>query len=554
MKVYFRQLFDRNLLCIYKEGKNDFESKEYIRKKVVDNQICMIAGTSGSGKSVFSNTLANEIRKCGNRTVIYVTEKESDELANAFHIFSPTKSYHVTGLERQHIETNTLPVKVYHPFTFNIPYKHKLPPMTFFGYSLKDISEEGFSTIIPTESGISVDICLDVKRIMDKKDSFYDFLWELHQRVNSEFKIDEVFNPENLFVPTERAGDKRTIKSVKSAFMPFRQDFMILPDDNLNILNYVDLLNDNEHVHHLTTKYITNQKVKTFAIVEFLKGIDNALRTGLVKNQLVLVFEEMKILIPSGNLQGYQQELLKLIRTLFSRLRTKAYVIATAQSVFDINSKFRTLFSKTFLGKLNFADIGVLNKVYQFTKVDQNKLYSLKVGDFVLWESGQYEDERLSDAIHIMLPPFANAEEGEDFFHKYKAEFKEQCVNNVGLYNSLKELNKKFESKRIESLKLWIKESDEKKVKKETKKSGQVDDAKDKLKKVQSEKQDIIMKQVYTLKTENPDMSWRDIAKQINITHPSAKKYYNLYKSIIDNQTNLPRLDKDNKNPLYKLG
>ena len=117
-----------------------------------------------------------------------------------------------------------------------------------------------------------------------------------------------------------------------------------------------------------------------------------------------------------------------------------------------------------------------------------------------------------------------------------------------------KELNKKFESKRIESLKLWIKESDEKKVKKETKKSGQVDDAKDKLKKVQSEKQDIIMKQVYTLKTENPDMSWRDIAKQINITHPSAKKYYNLYKSIIDNQTNLPRLDKDNKNPLYKLG
>src|SRR3972149_799621 len=494
MKVYFRQLFDRNLLCIYKEGKNDFESKEHIRKKVVGNQICMIAGTSGSGKSVFSNTLANEIRKCVNRTVIYVTEKESDELANAFHIFSPTKSYHVTGLERQHIETNTLPVKVYHPFTFNIPYKHKLPPMTFFGYSLKDISEEGFSTIIPTESGISVDICLDVKRIMDKKDSFYDFLWELHQRVNSEFKIDEVFNPENLFVPTENAGDKRTIKSVKSAFMPFRQDFMILPDDNLNILNYVDLLNDNEHVHHLTTKYITNQKVKTFAIVEFLKGIDNALRTGLVKNQLVLVFEEMKILIPSGNLQGYQQELLKLIRTLFSRLRTKAYVIATAQSVFDINSKFRTLFSKTFLGKLNFADIGVLNKVYQFTKVDQNKLYSLK------------------------------------------------------------ELNKKFESKRIESLKLWIKESDEKKVKKETKKSGQVDDAKDKLKKVQSEKQDIIMKQVYTLKTENPDMSWRDIAKQINITHPSAKKYYNLYKSIIDNQTNLPRLDKDNKNPLYKLG
>ena len=53
---------------------------------------------------------------------------------------------------------------------------------------------------------------------------------------------------------------------------------------------------------------------------------------------------------------------------MFSRIRTKAFVIATSQSTSDINTKANGLFSKKFLGRISDNDMKALIKYFYDTQ------------------------------------------------------------------------------------------------------------------------------------------------------------------------------------------
>lgn len=558
--MYFLDKYGEQKLSLIKKGRSQREQKHYIKRGVVDNQVILFCGSTRSGKSVFANAFANELHelpfhkiKKGNkyRTVIYITEKEGQELANAFHIFNPDELYHINLLKEQKQSVKTKPCKIYHPFTFNFPYKKRLPEMKLFGFKLSDTSKSGFSSIIASDSAITIDACIEIRESLSEEDDIYTFLWHLNESIK-ESKNDFSLKPEDMFLPPEISGDKRTVKGVKTAFKGFREDYFLHNSKSSHLIDFVDLCNDYKNIHHFTTKFISSKKRKVFAIIEILDKINQAIKSGMVNTNLVLVLEELKILTPSGSLKPEQQEFLNVIYDLLSRIGSQAYVIATAQSFFDINWKARGLFNKIFLGRLSPNDRKILIKDFQFNRTDQIKLNTLQVGEFVLWETQDEESQQLSDKIAVDVPPFCNHEEGENFFNKFSKTFPDKLVTHTDIYKDIKSMRINAENKRKLEMKAFIKQ---KKIKEQAKKlasSGKVDEAKQKIKKLSDEKKDIIQKQVYDMKIEHPDWSWRKIARKIKEvkSHSTAKKYYSEYKNKVT-PDNLPDLNKENPNKQF---
>ena len=542
--MYFRDVKGSEKLCLYKEGKNNREEHYNIKNKIVDNQIVALIGGTGSGKSVFMNELANELNDDCGYTVVYVTEKTGDEYANAFCNFPPKMQYHLDLLKQQNQEIKTKPVKLYHHFTFNIPYRRKMPPINWIISSVKDLNDVKLSAIMPTESEMALEVCQDIAQNLGKDNNMYDYLWEVFLKTREDVKHeDKIDVPEELYTPPEAVAGKVAFKNIKQGLKAFRTDWFLHEDSSPYKLDYVSMLNDNKHWHFLSTKWLVTKKSKLLAIIDFLINIDNAIKSGKVHRRIVLCFEELKILIPGGELTSQEGVLMKILYRLFSRIRTKAFVIGTMQSIFDINFKFRGLFNKVFLMKLNFNDLRILIKDFGFRVDDQNKLTGLRVGETVLWES-QEEDEKITDKIVLDVPPFANAEQNEDFFLKYKQHHPEQMVDNQQFYQRMLRYKKRIEELSANRLKKWYQDQKRQKEKKELKKDDKKEELKELLREEKAEKKEIIMRKVYDMKQNNPDMSWRAIAKaipEIN-TFNTAQKYYELMEQKLSLIKNAPDL------------
>lgn len=550
--MFFRTVKGTDKLCIYKEGKYQKETKYNIQNKIVDNQVVSIIGGTGSGKSVFMNVISAELNLDCDYTVVYVTEKKGDEFHNAFCCFEPEAEYHLNLLKRQKQESKTIPVKLYHPFTFNIPFRKLLPEIRWFTSSVKELNEIKLNAIMPTESEFAIEICFDISQQLDNNENMYDFLWKVFLATKDEVEDREKIDvPEELYTPPEAIVGKVTIKNIKQGLKSFSKDWYLHEHNSAYKLDYVQLLNDNSNWHFLSTKWLTTQRSRLIAIIEFLLGIEKALDSGKVRKKVVICLEELKILFPSGELSNQQQILMDIMYKLLSRIRTKAFVIGTMQSIFDIQYKFRGLFSKTFLGRLNFNDIRTLLKDFQFRVNDQEKLLNLRVGEFVLWESKD-TDEKVSNKILIDIPIFANAEQNENFFNKYLKTYRDKCQNNIQFYRRMTKLKKQVEKKSALRLKKWYQTQKKLKQKKVLRKEGKVEELKQVIKKERDDKKEIIMKQIYDIKENNPSFSWRKISRLVKgvKTYNTVKKYYESYKErmkLIESAPKLSNLSKKEK-------
>jgi len=555
--MFFRDVKGTEKLCIYKEGRNKTESLYNIRNKIVDNQIVAIVSMSGGGKSVFTNVLANELNEDCDYTIVYVTEKRGDEFANAFCCFPPKQHYHLNLLKTQYKKKlnegykledifRLKPIKLYHHFTFNIPYRRKMPPIRWITSSIKELNDVKLNAIIPGESQVAIEICEDIAKSLNDDDTIFDYVWQVFLATQEQIQLKEQSNiPEELYIPPEPSAGKVTLRNIKQGLKTFsKTDFYLHHNNSPYKLDYISMLNDNKHWHFHSTKWLTTKKSKLLSIIDFLIGIDTALSSGKIKHNVCLVIEELKILIGSEETTKQENILLDVLYDILSRIRTKAFVIGTMQSYFDINPRFTGLFNKVFLGRINFNDIKRLIKDHQMRKDDQDKLLELKIGEFVLWEKQEDEEDRLSSKILIDVPPFANAEEKEEFIEEYRKYYPEKMSDNRQFYNRMLKYKKRIEQLSANRLKKWYEQQKKVKAKRELKKEGKIEELKSVIKEEKFEKLEMIMKQVYDMKQNNPQMSWRKIAEKVPGIkhHRTAKKYYELMEDRLSLVSKAPKL------------
>lgn len=540
--MYFRKISGAEKFCIFKEGRNQRESNSNYKSKVIENSVCAFIGGTGSGKSVFCNHMAYKLFE-NNYTVVYITEKKGDEYANAFCSFKPKAKYHLNFLERQGKDPVKVPVKLYHHFSFNIPYRKKLPPIRFFTSSVKELNEIKLSAIFPGDSESAIGICQDIAESLEDDEDIYDYTWKVYLSTleNNPMMKDKMTD---LYLPYEKLGGNVVLRSIRQGLKMFnKEDFYLHADNSPYKLDFKDMLNDNNNLHYLSTKWLKSRKSKLLSVIYFLTGIEDALDSGQINKKVCLVFEELKILVGRGSSSKQESILLDILYKLFSRIRTKAMVLATMQSYFDLPKKFRGLFNKIFLGKLNFTDLMDFIDDANFRKIDEDKFYKLKTGDFVIWES-RNQNEKVSDIFRVWLPPFANAEQGEDYFNKFSKLNKSKLTNYTQIYNRMKKIKAEAEKKAKKRTQEFMKKREKEKEEAKQTKSKEVQALKDKLEQEKKEKKEIIMRNVYELKEDNPDLSWREIANRVEgvDTHQTAKKYYEIMKEKMKLVESAPKL------------
>src|SRR3990167_8416765 len=114
--------------------------ENYVRLHSSGNHQVLIISASGYGKSTATECITEEKHNSGYQVICPFDPKE--ELEYAFAMFPPEANYHVNELKRIAKPVQTKPVKIYHPFTFNLPKNKELYPMEIFTIPITDLKRE----------------------------------------------------------------------------------------------------------------------------------------------------------------------------------------------------------------------------------------------------------------------------------------------------------------------------------------------------------------------------------------------------------------------------
>lgn len=379
---------------IYKKGNNPSQQSVIDKNKEVGNEQYLIVGKSGSGKSIATSSTLFEHYKAG-YTIIYITNKQGGEFEPAFCMLPPKEKYHLAHLKSRGINVQSVPVKMYHPFTFNMPkvqskktpdkkVLQKLPDINWFTFSVKNLNDKSLSIILTGDIDTEkVRTCQSVIQSLDSKSNVLDLVQKLkHNIENEEVKPSR----ENLFMGSKTTGDKSTISRITDSFKPFcNEDYMIQPDNFEMNLNIENILKDNNTYHILLTKFIKSKQIKYFVYIQFISEIIDSIDQHKTPNPIILVFEEVKIILPKRDPDKYESIFAKQVKELLSRCRSlNISTISTAQSINDVSSDLVNSTTQQFMFNLSLNDIKSLKKDFDYTVSELDKFKSLQNGEMII--------------------------------------------------------------------------------------------------------------------------------------------------------------------------
>lgn len=521
---------------IFEDGPDNDAKLRNIKAKKIDNKIILIAGTTGSGKSTFLESLVYEFWK-KNYTVVFITEKVGFEFESAFAMFPVEAQYHLDILNN---EMKLKPfskekcknlVKLYHPFTFNIP-KDKLPPINFFTFSLKNLKESSLISILygGIDAGadtMAIRNSLSLLNGLKETDDMSDFILKSQESINND-KDDELsYDPDKSLLPIKMAGDSKTLNKIHDGIFPFRKDYMLQPHKFKYNINMIKLLKDNRHFHVFSTKWIKESRLKFFTYVTLLEEIRNAIASDKVNNQILVVYEEIKFLLPVTTEISYEKELAKIIGKINTSLRMAGSILSTTQDYYRTNKDFRTGCNEQFLFKLSQEDMQTFQRGALLKQSQIDILGSLNRGQYI--SLNDFRKFKLTKHLSN-VPPYAHTEQGEKFIDKFNKVYPEDLKDYSELKLEMLNIRNKSEEKigkHLEKLKERAKKEEEKKQERANRIPNQTKEIIDKMK-----AEDLNDLKKYCYEQRKPDLlgnvkSFREIGRsaKVKLTHHTAKRY-----------------------------
>jgi len=534
-------------LCVFKGGNNRQRAISRTKRDIANTSF-LVASKSGSGKSSFINFIANVYKECG-YTVIYVTEKPESELENAMWCFGPTMRYQIDFLKnKMGVEPKTYPIKVYHPITYDIPFNMKLPPMEFFSYNIRDISERGWSVLLAGhEDHKGVQVCADICKDLDKDECRLGMIHEVNDMIRKgkeQGKKDKyIISKENDFLPVSTMATEKEKRVIQHGLKPFRHHCMLGSATCKYNLNFIDMLNDSKHIHLLTHKYFNKKADKRliyFSYIQFLEEIEKAMGSGKVRKPILIILEEIKILLPKTAKTTYESQLADVISDQLSGMRSLgagggASILATTQNLAMTNKQFVRSCVHKILGRLDEDDITAICRDQDLETARRRLLQAIKKYEWTLLDEIIGYDE--PDCYYSLMPFFKIAEEKDDFFNLYKKHFPHLMRDNKILKKELdyfqKEEDERFK-KKVEQLlnkETKVKEQEEeqkkrKELEKDNKKEGKVQKVEKKLE--DSKQHDKYI--AYSTRKENKGWGWGKVITKCNTKDKkTAQKWALLY-------------------------
>ena len=493
-------------------------------------QLLVVAST-GSGKTILVNSIASNLKHYRGTKVIYLTEKtKASAMENCFCGIETQNINQIKMMQEDlmwNVAVKREKIEVYHPFTFNFP-KTSIPNVIkLFTLPITEISELGFSGLLGREiDSPTVNLCKEVITDLNSDDDIFSFLLKAFDKssvVQEESGVRVRKSNKYPYLPIDSYGSKRDIEQIRVMFKVFEKD-CVLQDGNceLNLTDekFIEILNDVETTTFFTLWKITDEKLRYFICLELLKKIYRVLPDN-AKHPVLIVFEEVKVLLPKSIKLKYQAILCDELVRMLAEIRTAGRgttCIFTTQSYYETNPQLRDAISEVILMRLGHEDQSSFGRE-GLTSANYDALTKLRKGESVFLKDIKNRSESAS-GYRVFYVPFAHREPGLPFFCDYwKKIYPEEMISYRDTINSMEEDFEKRKKiaieKQDEYLEKYKKKTNEKKEIKEIEKAGNPDE--DFVEDIITEPKQVvsleIKKKCYDLALNTPKATWVGRAK-----------------------------------------
>lgn len=526
------------------EEGEDYTSLSIFDEGKVDPEMILIIQRAGGGKSLCAESIIEEYHKAGYVIISLTDVKEEFELCYA--MFEPQESFHLKKLQYEGKKPSKKKVKIYHPFTFNIP-KTNLPEINWFTIPLKSLSMPHIKFIAETNYETdSVKLLVNALGSLSSNQNLYDLIHYIrkHSKVTKkkEWGKDIAEPDKDLFyLDVSQKGTITDVSEIASWFKPFVKNYMLAPSNFKLSLDVKKILDDQESYHCLSTKWIPaiNDKLKYFTILSFFYEIMS--QKDYAKHPILFVIEEVSYLMPFRS-EGYPAYLSAYIRSQLITQRSKGRgcaSIMTSQTLFDIDEQIREKATQMLLGNLKgVSDLDRVVKSLKYKGDLPELLRTLKRNNYIF-----VGDEDM-EAFRVLFPSHCHAETKYRFIEMYQRFYPDKMTKYAVLIDEvkqhLKEIQKDFDAKTSKEKKEKQKEAEEDYKKKAglDKAEKEVEAMKDKYKGLKESTRDEKIAKCLELREKEPDMGIRKIAEIIGVSKSAAAGYL----KIANERKKLPKV------------
>ena len=509
------------------------------------NGTILVVAQSGYGKTFLSEKLLECYYNMG-YTIICLADPK-DEVELGFSMFK-AEGEHLKKLREKGFETEEKPVKIYHPFTFNIP-KRKLPEFNLYTLSLKDLGKEEWKLMLEKDyEDDNMRNIVNATQNISNNDGIYSFVNYISERIEGK-RIGKMLRPDpNNFWLQATGGTAKTTGDIGNIFQPFKKDYFLAPHNSPLNINWEELINDNKHYHVFTTKWIDDKKLQNFITAVILNKVIKTSKDH-AKYPILFYFPDIKNLTPFKP-RGDKYFLAQNIKDSLAMTRSSGrgmVSIMDSQNYFGIDEEVRNSATETYFGKL-----GGLSDV---DRISKSRGYSSKIRDMLFKgmenKRGVRGFLKLGKERITMFPFFPlsmHKEEYYNFIEMYEKHFPDKMKSYADLVklmdekyqNEYKEYQTKSERvEKEEELRLENRQKE-----KEEAKTLETTKIKENLNKLKKESTLHKQKEVYDYviakfgSENNKDLKWRQIGRDFGIDVKTAQRYFREYKKYLEEQAN----------------
>jgi len=521
-----------------KDGRNCLDLA-YKKDRILDSQILIVA-QSGSGKSVTITQGLYTFYKAGYNIISLIDVKGLLELG--FVGFEPQSKWHRRKLELQGMNPTKLPVKIFHPYTKNIP-SHQIPEMDFVFFSIQDLGDSEFDFLIESKEDNQTREILNSAR--DKLKDF-ETLWDFARlcEEETERKIRQE-GSQQIKLPDKKRFSLRgvstaSVKSVDQIYQVFERFqhnlFLMFHKFKYNLNLQRDVFSNRETVKIFTTRYIKDQKTRDFFTLMLINRIIE--ESNKSKYPTLIIMDEIKGLLGGDSTREYKKILSReMARHLTESFRGRNISsISSSQSFSSISKTLlkSNAFTRQFIGQVTGeTDLQVLRTVFGYSPDIIDDVMTLDLSQFKIRGIPNYSfvDD---PPVTSLVPPIGICEAGMKFDDYWKRNYPDKMRKYVDLKNEIEGLKKQWSEEAyklaMEKAKKEIEQLERKKKEKEEKK--QLKEEMERMKQQQrtEKKTELEERNQKVIQDRKKGMATRALAKKYNMSQPNIMKILKKYK------------------------
>ena len=505
------------------------------------NEVIFIFAKSGYGKGLVGERILQKYHEKG-YVVIGVADPK-DEIELGYAMFEPKEKYHLEELRSCGIEKGKKDVKLYHPFTFNLPTT-KLPEMNLFTISLKEFGQQEWGIIAETQSETeTIRLLKNSSQNISNDAGLYGFMQYLKNSVEGKSEGKKLkINPKNFFLAV-KSGTAKSLTEISNYLQPFKKDYFLTSNNNPHRLNWKEILNDQKHYHIFTSNYIQDEKLKSLLVLHLLNQI---VRNKAHTTKPIIIFiPEIAKLTPFKP-EGYQKflaiEIKEILKTIRSMGRGMS-AVCDSQVYEGVDKDVRSSGQTTLFGELgSIDDIEGVSKALSYKRNIKELLSDMLYRNTYLMKGREG-----FGTFTILLPLHCHAEPHYNFQEMYKKHYPEKMKS---YYDAIQFMKKEFASEetliknRVKEEQKREKEAKEKRERADEKastKSEVIDKQKEEIKELKKKGSEEDWKKVYEYSQENPELGLRKIGEKFGISKDQVSRWKKKYESVLETIENTPK-------------